>query len=193
MNTKRKAICLAVILFLIVIISSIAAVCHIASSFNEKNFVSSHGEKSFNVKIIGAVKNEGNYIVKKDTLLYDCIRMAGGIKDNADLSGIDPLKAVDSDCDIFIPKIRKGDIKVNRVIEFSSDGAYMKCNINSADIIFLTSLSGIGNKTASNIVKYREEKGFFKTKEELLNVKGIGIKTYNKIKDFITVEGSINK
>ena len=189
MNTKRKAICLAVILFLIAIIGSISVLCHIASSFNEKSFPSSREEETYIVKISGAVKNEGSYIVKKDTLLYDCIRMAGGAKKNADLSGIDLLKLVNSDCKVYIPKIRKGDIKVETIVEFSSDGAYMRCNINGADKNFLTSLSGIGNQTASNIVSYREEKGFFKTKEELLNVKGIGIKTYNKIKDYITVGG----
>ena len=189
MNTKRKAICLAVILVLFSLIVGISVICHIASSFNGESLASSKEEKSFTVRISGAVKKEGSYRVKENTLLYDCLSLAGGAKKNADFSAINLLKIINENCDIFIPKIRKGDIKVKSVIEFSSDGAYMKCNINKADKIILAYLSGIGNKTASNIVSHREENGFFKRKEELLNVKGIGIKTYNKIKDCITVGG----
>jgi len=189
MNTKRKAICLALILSLFLITASISVICHIASSFNEESSLSYRKEEMFIVKISGAVKNEGNYSVKKDTSVYDCLSLVGGIKKNADLSGVNLLKTINGDCDIFIPRVRKGDIKVKRVIEFSSDGAYMQCNINKADESILTHLSGIGNKTAANIIAYREINGLFKTKEELLNIKGIGIKTYNRIKDCITVGG----
>ncbi|MGZ8152965.1 MAG: ComEA family DNA-binding protein, partial [Methylovulum sp.] len=43
-------------------------------------------------------------------------------------------------------------------------------------------LSGVGQKKAEAIVKYREEKGLFKTAEELANVTGIGEKTVEKNK-----------
>lgn len=60
-------------------------------------------------------------------------------------------------------------------------------NINTADAITISeSLSGIGPKKAEAIVKYREEKGNFKTAEELANVSGIGEKTVQKnIKDIL--------
>ena len=189
MNIKRKAICLAVILVIFALIVGIAAVCHIASSFNGENPASFKKEGFLTVKISGAVKKEGSYLVKQNTILYDCICMAGGTKKNADLTSVNLMEAVNDDCNIFIPKIRKGDMKVTKDIEFSSDGIYMKCNINKADKTVLSYLSGIGSKTASNIEAYREKRGFFKSKEELLNVKGIGVKTYNKIKDCITVGG----
>lgn len=57
-------------------------------------------------------------------------------------------------------------------------------NINTADAKTIgESLSGIGLKKAQAIVKYREEKGAFKTVEELVNVDGIGEKTVAKIKN----------
>jgi competence protein ComEA len=56
-------------------------------------------------------------------------------------------------------------------------------NINTADAKTISdALSGIGMKKAEAIVKYRTEKGLFKTAEELTNVKGIGEKTLAKNK-----------
>ncbi len=56
-------------------------------------------------------------------------------------------------------------------------------NINTADAKTIgEALSGIGLKKAEAIVKYRTEKGPFKTVEELENVSGIGKKTVEKIK-----------
>lgn len=54
-------------------------------------------------------------------------------------------------------------------------------NVNSADAKTLAeSLSGIGMKKAQDIVQYRTENGLFKTKEDLMKVKGIGEKTVQK-------------
>ena len=61
-------------------------------------------------------------------------------------------------------------------------------NINTADIIELQKLKGIGQTYAQRIVDYREENGEFKTAEELLNVKGIGKKRLEDIKAFITLK-----
>lgn len=54
-------------------------------------------------------------------------------------------------------------------------------NINTADAKTIgEALSGIGLKKAEAIVKYREEKGDFKSADELVNVAGIGEKTVEK-------------
>lgn len=63
----------------------------------------------------------------------------------------------------------------------------VKVNINTASEHFLTRLDGIGEATAREIVKYREENGFFNAPEELLNVKGIGEKTLERIRGRIEV------
>lgn len=56
-------------------------------------------------------------------------------------------------------------------------------NINTADAKTIgEALSGIGQKKAEAIVKYREAKGAFKTVDDLVNVNGIGPKTLEKIK-----------
>jgi len=65
-------------------------------------------------------------------------------------------------------------------------------NINTADAKTISeALTGIGLKKAEAIVKYREEKGLFKTAEDLDNVKGIGKKTVEKNKSDILLDASV--
>lgn len=61
-------------------------------------------------------------------------------------------------------------------------------NINLASKIELDALPGIGAAYAQNILDYREEHGGFQSVEEIMKVKGIGKSTFEKIKDYITVE-----
>jgi competence protein ComEA len=63
-----------------------------------------------------------------------------------------------------------------------------KININSATLDQLVSLPGIGKVYANRIIDYRNKHPFSK-KEEIVKIKGIGDKTYQKIKDLITVKG----
>jgi competence ComEA-like helix-hairpin-helix protein len=60
-------------------------------------------------------------------------------------------------------------------------------NINTASADVLDTLPGIGPKKALEIVKYRLEFGPFKTTHEIVNVKGIGEKIFERIKDKITI------
>jgi competence protein ComEA len=62
-----------------------------------------------------------------------------------------------------------------------------KININVASLSTLQELSGVGPAIAGRIVDYRETKGPYKTIADIKNVKGIGEKTYEKLKDLITV------
>ena len=63
-------------------------------------------------------------------------------------------------------------------------------NINTADFETLTRLPGIGEKTALNIINFRNINGYFKSLEEVLEVKGIGKVKLNKIKKFLYIESS---
>ena len=60
-------------------------------------------------------------------------------------------------------------------------------NLNTATAAELESLPGIGKSTAQRILEYRQKSGGFKKVEELMNVKGIGEKSFLKIKNRLTV------
>ena len=60
-------------------------------------------------------------------------------------------------------------------------------NINKADVKTLTSLEGIGKDRAQKIVEYREKNGPFQKPEDLMKVKGIGKKIFEKNKDSILI------
>ena len=60
-------------------------------------------------------------------------------------------------------------------------------NINTASATEIATLPGIGAKMAARIVEYRQKNGPFKKIEELMNVKGIGEKSFLKLKPLITV------
>ena len=66
-------------------------------------------------------------------------------------------------------------------------GDVEKININTATAEELTQLHGVGSKYATRIIVYREKYGPFKTPEDLMQVTGIGPKTFEKNREMIIV------
>ncbi|MEO7272356.1 MAG: helix-hairpin-helix domain-containing protein [Vicinamibacterales bacterium] len=60
-------------------------------------------------------------------------------------------------------------------------------NINTATAAQLETLPGIGARTAQAIVDQRQKSGGFKKIEDLMNIKGIGEKSFLKLKPMVTV------
>lgn len=67
----------------------------------------------------------------------------------------------------------------------------IKVDILTASKFELTKIPGIGSKTAKDIIEYRTKNGL-EFNEDLLKIRGIGDKTFNKIKSFL-VEGNFKK
>ena len=67
----------------------------------------------------------------------------------------------------------------------SAMGSDAKVNINEADQAQLETLNGIGPSKAQKIIQYREENGDFQSIEELMNVSGIGEKTFEGLREQI--------
>ena len=60
-------------------------------------------------------------------------------------------------------------------------------NLNSATATELEKLPGVGPAMATRILEYRQKSGGFKKIEELMNVKGIGEKSFLKLKALVTI------
>ncbi|MPZ19595.1 MAG: hypothetical protein GEV06_16995 [Luteitalea sp.] len=60
-------------------------------------------------------------------------------------------------------------------------------NVNTASAAQLQELPGIGVSTAARIVEYRQKHGPFKKVEDLMNIRGIGEKSFLRLKPLITV------
>ncbi|NLY79783.1 MAG: comEA protein [Lysinibacillus sp.] len=144
------------------------------------------------VDVKGAVHFPGVYELSSDDRIIDAIQMAGGYLEDADTKYINHAQKLQDEMVIYIPK--KGESfeeppSAQFITQVSSTSKQdNKVNINTADESELTTLSGIGPSKAKAIIQYREEYGPYKTIEELKNVSGIGEKTFEKLKDSITVK-----
>ena len=67
-------------------------------------------------------------------------------------------------------------------------------NINTAEAqVLAKNIKGIGIKKAEAIVAYREAHGEFKSSSDIMKVKGIGKRMYEKIQDLIVVEDAVSE
>ncbi|OOC47672.1 competence protein ComEA [Thermosipho sp. 1223] len=83
-------------------------------------------------------------------------------------------------------KKMKPFLRLSKVKNVTKEKVEDKININTASIDELMKLPGIGKVKAREIINYRNKNGLFSSKDELLNVKGIGPKTLEKIKSMIS-------
>lgn len=138
------------------------------------------------VDVKGAVKNPGVYQLEGSSRVIDAINVAGGLRDEAITTNVNFAKQLVDEMLIYIPV--EGEELADIPIMETLDSESQKININTASISELESLSGIGPQKAQEIIRYREEEGNFKSIEELTNVSGIGVKTFEKLKDDIVVD-----
>ena len=74
-----------------------------------------------------------------------------------------------------------------RTVSSATNVAKSPININTATAAELESLPGIGAKTAARIIEYRQKNGPFKKVEDLMNVRGVGEKSFLKLKPQLTL------
>lgn len=140
------------------------------------------------VDVKGAVKQGGMYRITQGMRLMDAIELAGGFTTEADQNQINFSKLLADQEIIYVPKIGEELPTIHETDSNKTTASETeKININTADVNELQQLSGIGEKRAADIVKYREENGSFRAVEDLTKVSGIGEKTLENLKDSITI------
>ena len=139
------------------------------------------------VDISGAVEKPGVYEVTKETRLFEVIKMAGGLSEDADADHVNQASFVEDGQKIIIPV--KGSDNAGDLLSSdpeNSGSVNGLININTASADELKTLNGIGDAMAERIIEYRSSRAF-RSREDIMSVDGIGSKTYEKIKDHITV------
>jgi comEA protein len=88
---------------------------------------------------------------------------------------------------LTVPVLPPHDITAQEPPARTSTERPAPLNLNSATEAQLQALPGIGAAVAARIVEYRKKNGAFKKVEELMNVKGIGEKSFLKLKPLVIV------
>ncbi|MGX8699219.1 MAG: ComEA family DNA-binding protein [bacterium] len=88
-----------------------------------------------------------------------------------------------------LPEAETPEIKVTPLPESMQEVEY-PINLNTADLLTLTHIPGVGESTAKKIIAWREENGGFRVIEEIMLVSGIGEKKFAAMKEYITVTGA---
>ncbi len=168
---------------------------YIEENESELNEIEEIKKTKLIIHIAGAVINQGIVEVEEGSRISDVIEKAGGLKENANLININLAMKVEDGMKIYISsndEINSQEVKVNLGLQSENFEDYEinkneKININTASVNELDELPGIGEATATKIIKYREENGEFKSIEDIKNVSGIGDSKYDEIKDKIEI------
>lgn len=164
-----------------------------APSAQKVELLPSSTPEPVSVYITGAVERPGVYQVPRNSRLVEVIAAAGGLREGADITQINLAQKVEDGQRIDIPGT--GEFPTPQLV-IGGKGLLVTptlppgglVNINTADAALLETVPGIGPTIANRIIAYREANGPFQKVEDLLKVSGIGPKTLEKIKPYLTVE-----
>lgn len=152
------------------------------------------------VHIAGAVNSPGVVKLKDGGRIEDAIKLAGGLKENADISNVNLAFVLEDGLKIIIPSKEDEQNEDQKIIdeeagdnivardESTATNKTTLININQANTEELQTLSGVGPSLANRIIEYRKTNGKFSNIEELKNVSGIGENKFDTIKDCICVK-----
>jgi competence protein ComEA len=137
-------------------------------------------EQFLYVHIVGEVKTPGMYQLPLGARLVDGVFAAGGLTADADNSSVNLARELSDGEQIVV-------LKVGEIAEAGGSAPGGLISINRATAEQLEELPGIGPALSSRIIAYRDANGGFKTKEDLLNVSGIGDSIFAGFTDLITL------
>jgi competence protein ComEA len=182
----KKRTLIGGILILIIFIG--AGLIILSFNKNKEEIKTANNDTEIIIDIEGAVKNPGVYKLKNGNIVQDAINAAGGLNENVDndlmAKDINRAETLKNNQKLLIPILAQASQQVAGTnTETVSAG---KINLNTASLEQLDSLPGIGQVYAQRIIDYRKKKQFSST-QEVMEIQGIGEKTYEKIKELITI------
>ncbi|MBY4986691.1 helix-hairpin-helix domain-containing protein [Streptococcus suis] len=143
------------------------------------------------VDVKGAVAKPGLYTLAAGARVNDAVKAAGGLTSQSDPKSINLAQKLSDEAVVYVASKDENISVVASTTAspaMSQEGNESKVNLNTATEADLQTISGIGAKRAADIVAYREANGGFKSVDDLNNVSGIGDKTMESIRPYVTVE-----
>ncbi|HEM5070384.1 TPA: helix-hairpin-helix domain-containing protein [Streptococcus suis] len=144
------------------------------------------------VDVKGAVVKPGLYTLEADARVNDAVEAAGGLTSQADPKSINLAQKLSDEAVVYVAS---KDENISVVTSTTASSAMSQeekntslVNLNTATEADLQTISGIGAKRAADIIAYREANGGFKSVDDLNNVSGIGDKTLESIRPYVTVD-----
>lgn len=143
-------------------------------------------DKKLVVEVSGEVVKPGVYELDSGSRVNDLIKTAGDLTNKADSvwveKNLNRAEVLTDGQKVYIPA--EGEVQAGGSTSGGVQGAVTtKVNLNTASQAQLESLPGIGPAYAQRIIAARP----FKNVRQLLSVSGIGAKTYEQLKDLVTV------
>ncbi|NQJ21696.1 ComEA family DNA-binding protein [Streptococcus suis] len=144
------------------------------------------------IDVKGAVAKPGLYTLEADARVNDAVEAAGGLTSQADPKSINLAQKLSDEAVVYVAS---KDENISVVASTTASSAMSpeekntsQVNLNTATEADLQTISGIGAKRAADIIAYREANGGFKSVDDLNNVSGIGDKTMESIRPYVTVD-----
>lgn len=146
------------------------------------------------IDLQGAVQRPGVYQLAPGSRMHEAVQLAGGLLPVAERRAVNLAQSIRDGEVIYIPRKDEWDEEawkqsITQQMERKDSGQdTITISINKATAEELTSLPGIGEAKASAILSYREKNGPFLSKEEIMEVSGIGEKLFGRMKDLISLD-----
>lgn len=143
------------------------------------------------VDVKGSVVKPGLYTLEAGARVNDAVDAAGGLTSQADPKSINLAQKLSDEAVVYVASKDENISVVTSTTASSAmspEGNESKVNLNTATEADLQTISGIGAKRAADIIAYREANGGFKSVDDLNNVSGIGDKTMESIRPYVTVD-----
>ena len=143
------------------------------------------------VHVLGAVRRPGLFQLGVGARVMDAVAAAGGLTETADPAGTNLARRLSDGEQLYLPQV--GEVPAGPPPASGGAGAAggaasgQKVNLNTATVAELDTLPRIGPLMAQRIIDYREANGPFAGVDDLRSVTGIGDKTFEGLKDLVTV------
>jgi len=140
------------------------------------------------VHVLGAVTRPGLYELDSGTRVVDAVGAAGGFTDDANQGGVNLARPLSDGEQLVVPHIGEDpQPAVGAAAGPSGDpSAGTKVNLNTATAAELETLPRVGPAMAARILQWRADNGRFTAVDDLMNITGIGDKTFEALKDLVT-------